>query len=212
MIVQLPELSLVVLVGPSGSGKSSFARKHFKPTEVLSSDHCRGLVSDDENNQGATNDAFDVLHYIAGKRLKNGLLTVIDATNIRPEDRRKYVQLAREHHCLPVAIVLDLPEKVCQERNANREDRAFGPHVIRNQRSALRRGLGRRAKGLRREGFRHHWVLESESEVDAVTIERTPLWNNKKHEHGPFDIIGDVHGCFDELVDLLESLGYGIER
>ncbi|MEM9083241.1 MAG: polynucleotide kinase-phosphatase [Planctomycetota bacterium] len=210
--IDLPELALVVLVGPSGSGKSSFACKHFKPTEVLSSDYCRGLVSDDENNQAATEDAFDVLHYIAGKRLKNGLLTVIDATNVRPEDRRKYVQLAREHHCLPVAIVLNLPEQVCQDRNVSRPDRDFGPHVIRNQRAAMRRGMGRGGKGLKREGYRHAWVLESQDEVDAVTIERTPLWNNKKDEHGPFDIIGDVHGCFDELTELLESLGYGIER
>jgi protein phosphatase len=211
-ICELPELSLVVLVGPSGSGKSSFAHKHFKPTEVLSSDYCRGLVSDDENNQAATEDAFDVLHYIAGKRLKNGLLTVIDATNVRPEDRRKYVQLARDHHCLPVAIVLNLPEKVCQDRNVDRQDRDFGPHVIRNQRAALRRGMGRGGKGFKREGYRHAWILESQEDVDAVTVERTPLWNNKKDEHGPFDIIGDVHGCFDELVELLESLGYGIER
>ncbi|MEN1704628.1 MAG: polynucleotide kinase-phosphatase [Planctomycetota bacterium] len=212
MNIELPELSLVVLVGPSGSGKSSFARKHFKPTEVLSSDYCRGLVSDDENNQAATEDAFDVLHYIAGKRLKNGLLTVIDATNVRPEDRRKYVQLAREHHCLPVAIVLNLPERVCQDRNVSRPDRDFGPHVIRNQRAALRRGMGRGGKGLKREGYRHAWILESQDDVDAVSIGRTPLWNNKKDEHGPFDIIGDVHGCFDELTELLESLGYRIGR
>jgi len=212
MRIDLPELSLVILVGPSGSGKSSFARKYFKPTEVLSSDYCRGLVSDDENNQVATDDAFDVLHYIASKRLKNGLLTVIDATNVRQEDRRKYVQLAREHHCLPVTIVLNLPERVCQDRNATRPDRDFGPHVIRNQRAALRRGMGRGGRSLKREGFRQVWILESEDDVDAVTIERVPLWNNKKDEHGPFDIIGDVHGCFDELTELLESLGYGIQR
>ncbi len=208
MTIALPELSLVVLVGVTGSGKSSFARRHFKATEVLSSDYCRGLVSDDENNQSATGDAFDVLAYIAGKRLKNGLLTVIDATNLRPEDRRKYVDLAREHHCLPVAIVLNLPESVCHERNSTRPDRDFGPHVIRNQRLALRRYL----RGLRREGFRHVWTLESVEEVDAAIVKRVPLWNNKSHERGPFDIIGDVHGCFDELVALLESLGYTIER
>ena len=120
MTFKIPELSFVVLIGASGSGKSSFARKHFKPTEVLSSDYCRGLVSDDENAQNATNDAFDVLHYIARKRLANGLLTVVDATNIRKEDRRQYVQIAREFHCLPVAIVLNLPERVCQDRNVDR--------------------------------------------------------------------------------------------
>src|SRR5207245_4568251 len=86
--ITIPELSLVVLIGPSGCGKSSFARAHFKPTEVLSSDFCRGLVSDDENAQAATNDAFDVLHYIARKRLAAGRLTVVDATNVQPEARK----------------------------------------------------------------------------------------------------------------------------
>ncbi len=88
MNIKIPKLSLVVLIGPSGSGKSTFARKHFLPTEVLSSDYCRGLVSDDENDQAATNDAFDVLHYVAGKRLARGRLTVIDATNVQPESRK----------------------------------------------------------------------------------------------------------------------------
>src|SRR5438093_646438 len=117
MKISIPNLALVVLIGPSGSGKSTFARKHFLPTEVLSSDACRAMVSDEENNQGATNDAFAVLHYIAGKRLALGRLTVIDATNVQPDARRPLVALARQYHCLPVAIVLNLPEKVCRERN-----------------------------------------------------------------------------------------------
>ena len=212
MNISIPELALVVLVGPSGAGKSSFARAHFKPTEVVSSDFCRGVLADDENAQHATDDAFDLLHYIVAKRLKNGLLTVVDATNVRAEDRRRYVQLAREFHCLPVAIVLNLPEQVCQDRNAQRPDRDFGPHVIRNQRLALRRGMGGRGgKGLKREGYRYVWVLESEAEANAVTIERAPLWNNKKDVPGPFDIIGDIHGCYEETVELLRKLGYEVE-
>src|SRR5438270_775352 len=207
MNLQIPELSLVVLIGPSGSGKSTFAQRHFKPTEVLSSDFCRGLVSDDENNQAATGDAFDVLHYVAAKRLAAGRLTVVDATNVQVEARRPLVELAREYHCLPVAIVLDLPEALCQERNEARPDRAFGPHVVRQQIQQLRRSLG----GLRREGFRHIFVLRSPEEVEAATIERQPLWNNRKDDHGPFDIIGDVHGCFDELVELLGKLGYRVD-
>lgn len=83
--IDVPALSLVVLVGVSGSGKSTFARKHFLGTEVISSDFCRGLVANDENDQAATKDAFDVLHYLAGKRLAAGRLTVIDATNVQPE-------------------------------------------------------------------------------------------------------------------------------
>lgn len=203
--LKIPELSLVTLIGVSGSGKSTFARKHFKPTEIVSSDQCRAIVSDDENSQSATPDAFDLLHYIAAKRLKNGLLTVVDATNVQPESRKSLVALAKEYHCLPVAIVLDLPEEVCQERNDQRSDRTFGKHVVRQQRSQLRRSL----KRLKQEGFRHIHILRSAEEVAAVTeVAREKLYNDKKDESGPFDIIGDVHGCFDELLALLEKLGY----
>jgi protein phosphatase len=204
VIVSIPKYSLVVLVGPSGSGKSTFARNNFLPTEVLSSDYCRGLVSDDENSQAATKDAFEVLHFIASKRLAAGRLTVIDATNVQQEARQPLVALAREYHTLPVAIVFSLPEEVCQNRNRERADRNFGPHVIRQQRSQLRRSL----KALKREGFRHVFVFETPEEVEEVTIERTPLWNDRRHEHGPFDFIGDVHGCCDELEELLRQLGY----
>src|SRR3954468_10886499 len=131
MKLSLPKLSLVVLIGPSGSGKSTFARRHFKPTEVLSSDFCRGMVSDDETDQSVTKEAFEVLRFIAGKRLALGRLTVVDATNVQPEARKPLVELARQYHCLPVAVVLDLPEKICHERNNARADRDFGPHVVR---------------------------------------------------------------------------------
>src|ERR1700738_4952913 len=208
MKINIPQFALVVLIGPSGCGKSSFARAHFKPTEVLSSDFCRGLVSDDENAQTATKDAFEVLHFAARKRLAAGRLTVVDATNVQPEARKPLVALAREFHVLPVAIVLNLPEKLCHERNQNRPDRQFGPHVVRNQSQQLRRSL----RGLEREGIRHVFKLSSPEEVDAVTIERHPLWNNKKTEHGPFDIIGDVHGCFDELVELMAQLGFKVNQ
>jgi polynucleotide kinase-phosphatase len=203
--LDLPELCLVVLVGVSGSGKSTFARRHFKPTEVLSSDVCRGLVCDDENDQAATKDAFEVLHFIAGKRLAGGRLTVVDATNVQPEARTELVALARAHDVLPVAIVLDLPESVCVARNAGRPDRDFGRHVVARQRQQLRRGL----RSLKREGFRTVHVLDGVDEVEAVErIERTRLYNDLRHETGPFDVIGDVHGCREELETLLGTLGY----
>lgn len=207
MTITIPELSLVVLIGPSGSGKSTFARKHFKSTEVLSSDYCRGLVSDDENDQTATTAAFEVLHYIAGKRLAAGKLTVVDATNVQDSARKPLVALAREHDCLPVAIVLNVPEKLCHERNRERDDRTFGPHVVRQQKSQLNKSMRR----LKREGFRRVSVLKSPEEIDAAVIERTKLWNDRRDEHGPFDVIGDVHGCLDELATLLSSLGYEVD-
>jgi protein phosphatase len=207
MKITVPELSLVTLVGPSGSGKSTFARKHFGPFETLSSDHCRGLVSDDENDQSATTDAFETLRFIAARRLRRAKLVVVDATSVQPEARKPLVALAREYHVIPVAIVFDLPERLCQERNRERQDRAFGPHVIHNQKAQLRRSL----RGLAREGFRHVYVLDSVEAVEAVEIVRQPLWNDRRSEHGPFDIIGDVHGCRAELVLLLQKLGYEVE-
>ncbi|HEV3415257.1 MAG TPA: polynucleotide kinase-phosphatase, partial [Pirellulales bacterium] len=148
--------------------------------------------------------AFDVLNYVAGKRLARGRLTVFDATNVQAEARAPLVQLARAYHCLPVAIVFDLPEKVCHERNRSRVDRNFGPHVIRQQKSQLRRSL----RGLKREGFRYISVMETAEEVESALIERVPLWNDRTDDHGPFDIIGDVHGCADELETLLAEMGY----
>ncbi|WP_298344747.1 polynucleotide kinase-phosphatase [Ferrimicrobium sp.] len=202
--LRLPDLCLVVLVGVSGSGKSTFAAQHFLRTEVVSSDFCRALVSDDENDQSATKAAFDVLDYIVEQRLELGKLTVVDATNVQVEARKSLIDLARRHHVLAVAIVLDMPIDLCVARNGARMDRQFGPHVLRNQSSQLQRSLRR----LRREGFHRVYHLTGEREVAQVIVEREPVWNDRRNDHGPFDIIGDVHGCIDELVELLEVLGY----
>jgi protein phosphatase len=199
------DLSLVVLIGATGSGKSTFAARHFRPTEIISSDFCRGLVSDDENDQSATTDAFDVLHYIAGKRLAAGRRTVVDATSVQPEARRALIRLAREHDVLPIAIVLDVPEQVCAERNAARPDRAALPrHVIQRHQRELRRSL----RGLEREGFRKVHVLRGTEEIDAARVVTERRYNDLTHLTGPFDIIGDVHGCSSELETLLAALGY----
>jgi polynucleotide kinase-phosphatase len=208
MELKIPDLCLVVLVGASGSGKSTFARKHFLPTQVLSSDYFRGLVSDDENDQSASAAAFDVLHYVAGKRLEAGRVTVIDATNVQAPDRAKLIEVAKNANVLPVAIVLDTPAEVCLARNAQRPDRDFGAHVVKRHRSALRRSL----KFLGKEGFKRVHVLRSESDVDNSTIVYERLLNDLKHETGPFDVFGDVHGCRAELEELLVELGYSLVR
>lgn len=199
------DLSLVVLIGASGSGKSTFARRHFKPTEVISSDFCRGLVADDENDQSASRDAFDVLHYIAGKRLAAGRRTVVDATSVQQEARRQLIDLARQHDVLPIAIVLDVPEQVCAERNAARTDRAGMPRrVIQRHTRELRRSL----RHLEREGFRKVHVLRGVEEVEHATVVTEKRFNDLTHLTGPFDIVGDVHGCASELEALLGKLGY----
>ncbi|WMD04734.1 polynucleotide kinase-phosphatase [Streptomyces sp. FXY-T5] len=204
-VLPVTDLSLVVLVGATGSGKSTFARRHFKPTEVISSDFCRGLVSDDENDQSATKDAFDVLHYIAGKRLAAGRRTVVDATSVQSDARRQLIDLAKQYDVLPIAIVLDVPEEVCAERNATRTDRADMPRrVIHRHTRELRRSL----RHLEREGFRKVHILRGVDEVEHATVVTEKRFNDLTHLTGPFDIIGDIHGCAAELEALLGKLGY----
>ncbi|MFJ7174879.1 polynucleotide kinase-phosphatase [Streptomyces massasporeus] len=204
-VLPVTDLSLVVLVGATGSGKSTFARRHFKPTEVISSDFCRGLVSDDENDQSATKDAFDVLHYIAGKRLAAGRRTVVDATSVQSDARRQLIDLAKQYDVLPIAIVLDVPEEVCAERNAARTDRADMPRrVIHRHTRELRRSL----RHLEREGFRKVHILRGVEEVEQATVVTEKRFNDLTHLTGPFDIIGDIHGCAAELEALLGKLGY----
>ncbi|WP_425549518.1 polynucleotide kinase-phosphatase [Actinomadura miaoliensis] len=200
-------MGLVVLVGVSGSGKSHFAARHFRPTQVVSSDYCRGVVADDENDQSASGDAFDLLHYIVRKRLRRGLLTVVDATNVQQKSREQLVRIAKEHDVLSVAIVFDVPEQVAVERNAARADRRLPDHVVPRQRRELRRGL----RSLGRE-FKRVYVLRDVAEIDAATIVHEKAWTDKRELTGPFDVIGDVHGCRAELEDLLGDLGYQIER
>ncbi len=202
--VNVPEMGLVVLVGVSGSGKSTFARTHFRETEVVSSDHCRGLVSDDENDQAATTDAFDLLHHLVGIRLRRGLLTVVDATNVQQHARAALVALAKEHDVLVDAIVLEVPESIAIARNEDRPDRDFGAHVVIRQQRNLKKSFAR----LKKEGFRRVHVLRGEAEIGAVEIIREKSWNDRRDVAGPFDIIGDVHGCASELRSLLIRLGW----
>lgn len=208
MNIQIPEFSMVVLVGVSSSGKSTFARQYFKPTEVISSDFCRALVSDDENDLAATQDAFELLHYMVGKRLKRKKLVVVDATNLQESARQALLRISKEYHCIPVALVMKTPEDLLYERHQSRSDRNFGAYVIRKQLRSLKRSV----KRLKKEGFRYIFTIDDPEQLATFTINRTRLWNDKKEDTGPFDIIGDVHGCFDELQMLLEKLGYQVEK
>ncbi len=204
--LQFPEISLILLIGPSSAGKSTFAKKYFLSTEVVSSDYCRGLVSDDENNLAATDAAFKVLHCIAEERLKLGKLTVIDALNLRKEDRAKFVQLAKDNYALASAIILETPLRKLMDRHEARGDRNFNRYVLERQHDDFKRSL----KTIEREGF--NYIYSVNPEDAEIEIKRNKLWNNKKNETGPFDIIGDVHGCFDELLELLAKLGYDVEK
>ncbi|CAN7561531.1 polynucleotide kinase-phosphatase [Mesorhizobium sp. LjNodule214] len=202
----IPDFALVVLIGSTGSGKSTFAAKHFLPTEIISSDRCRALVCDNETDQDVSADAFELVRDIAGKRLKHRKLAVIDATNVRAADRKAWIELARKWHALPVAVVIDPGVDICVARNAARSDRQFGAGVAQRMTTEIRKGLG----GLQREGFRQVWKLTSEASIDAAKVSRQPLWTDKRDDGGPFDIIGDIHGCADELQTLLGQLGYNV--
>ena len=202
--IEVPEIGLVVLCGASGSGKSTFARRHFAPTEIVSSDQCRALVSDDETDQSVTPAAFELLHSIVDKRLQLGRLTVVDATNTKAEDRKGLLEIARRWDVLATAIAFDLPVAVCLAHNEQRQDRRTPVHAIKRQHDALRR----RAKRLRKERFTRVYTLGSAQQVDSVEVDRTRIWSDRRDDAGPFDIIGDVHGCHAELLSLLDRLGF----
>ena len=204
MRIEIPEFALVAMIGATSSGKTTFAHKHFKDTEVLSSDFFRAMVCDDENDQTVSSDAFELLYFAANKRLDRMKTTVIDATNLSNSARQQVLELAHKQNVHSVAIVLDLPEKELMQRNKNRADRGYPDRVIHSHYTSLRKCI----RHLKKDGFRFVYVLGSQEEIDNAEIVRTKLWNDKRDLHGPFDIIGDIHGCCDELVMLLEKLGY----
>jgi protein phosphatase len=202
----IPELSLVLLIGPAGCGKSTFARRHFRPTEILSSDGFRGMVADDEADQAASKAAFEVLHFACARRLAFRRLTVIDATNLQAEARKPLLALAKQYHYRPVAVVFNLPEEVCARQAQQRSGRVVGPAVVHTHAERLRQAL----PALESEGFRQILVLNTAQEVETTVVRREPLAIDRRDETGPFDVIGDVHGCFEELVALLKRLDYRV--
>ena len=207
MNIEIPELALVLIAGASGSGKSTFAAKHFAPTEIVASDQCRAMVADDPSAQSATQDAFALLGFIADIRLRAGRLTVADATSVQSKDRKGLIEIAKRQNCPVVAIVLNIPEDTCQERNQARGAQAVPQAAVRRQVRELRRSL----RSIRKEGIRQIHILDSVQEVDNTTVVRTPATSDRKTEHGPFDLIGDIHGCSGELRSLLEKLGYTVD-
>ena len=203
----IPDYGLVVLIGAAGAGKTTFAERSFGASEVLSSDHYRSVVGDGERSARTTRDAFDIIEQIARRRLRARLLTVIDATNVQDDDRKRWVEIARGEHAPVSAIVLDLNERDCQEQNAGRGDGARPGHVVRRQWRALQRSV----KLLSKQGYRRRSRLRSPTEALEAQVVREPLDCDIRTQHGPFDVIGDVHGCRAELEALLARLGYRVE-
>ncbi len=208
MRIRIPEFSLVVLIGPSSSGKTTFAKKHFKESEIVSSDYCRYLISDNENDQSVSKPAFELMHDLIDKRLALRKLTVVDSTNVLESSRFELLEIVKKHHCLTVAIVFNLPLEVCNYRNRLRTDRHLDEKIIQYQYNQMQYSL----VNLKKEGFNFVYLINSLDEVMKAQIMKNPLYCDKSYETGPFDIIGDIHGCFDELVILLKDLGYVINR
>ncbi len=206
MIIKIPDFSLVVLIGASSSGKSTFAKKNFKASEVISSDYCRYLLSDDENNQSVSKQAFELMHSIAFKRLQLKKLTVIDATNVLENARYDLLEIARKNHALTVAIVFNLPENVNYKRNKIREDRKIDENIIKYQINQMQYSL----MNLKKEGFNYVYILNTLEDVNKAKVYFNELYCDKSNITGPFDIIGDIHGCYDELFMLLEKLNYQV--
>ncbi len=199
MILRFPAVALVLLVGPAGSGKSTFADRHFQPTEVLSSDRCRAMVSDDETRQDINEDAFGLLHYWLNLRLKNRRFTVVDSTALKPASRERLLAIAAQHRVPVYALALDVPLEECVRRDSARE-RQVGRKVIERQYATFEQVKRELAKEARLKGY-HLVPLE---EIGSLNIERGGLAQTSAR----FDVIGDVHGCYLELADLFEKLGY----
>ena len=168
MRVAVPPDALLVLVGPSGAGKTTFAARAVAPTEVLSSDAMRAMVADDASDQTATEAAFELLHAALGFRLARGRLTVVDATNVEARWRTPLLALARRHGRSAVAIVFDLPLELCLKRNAARMRGAVPEAAIRRQHQRMRRSLGELAE----EGFGSVVRLSSAADVQALELRR----------------------------------------
>jgi protein phosphatase len=170
-VLVVPGHALIVLIGAAGSGKSTFAARHFRATEVLSSDAFRAIVADDEADQRATPAAFDLLHRAAAHRLARARLTVVDATNLTISDRRGLLALARERDRPAVAIVLALPEAMAHARNLGRGGRVVDPAVV-TRGAALASALAARPERLLGEGFRAVHVLRDVATIDRLRIAR----------------------------------------
>ncbi|MEO5964689.1 MAG: AAA family ATPase [Candidatus Limnocylindrales bacterium] len=170
LVLSIPDPCLVVLVGAAGSGKTTFAARHFVPDEILSSDAFRGLVAGDPTDQRATRPAFAALHRALALRMLGGRLTVVDATNVRGPARRSLLREAEAMRVPAVAIVLDLPAAIVHARNSRRASGVVPAAAVDGQLTALE---GSMATG-RWIGFAAVHRLQDTAEVDRVVIERVP--------------------------------------
>lgn len=198
--IEIDPRTLLILVGASGSGKSTFVRRFFPETAIVSTDRCRALISDDERNQAVSGPAFDLFYNIIDKRLALGRTTVADSTALRAEYRIALRDIARKHNFAVIILAFDVPEQLANQQDRQRATRSVGPLVIGRQMDAFRNSLPL----LENEGMDAVYTLSS-ADLDSAQIHMRDITIGG---NGPFDFIGDVHGCADELEELLVELGY----
>lgn len=167
--IEIPDPALVLLIGSSGAGKSTFAARHFSPTEVISSDRCRAMICDDESDQGINAEAFGLLHHIARLRLARQRLTVIDATNLQYRARRPFLRMARAHRLPVVALVFDISLATCLRQNQTRSQRLVSEHVLAQHQQQLTTTLPR----LAQEGYRRIYLLD-ETGIHHAALAKIP--------------------------------------
>ncbi|NTF17847.1 polynucleotide kinase-phosphatase [Agrobacterium rubi] len=204
--ITVTEPGLVILVGCIGSGKTTFANRLFAKHEIVSLDDYREVVSGSRRDLSATRDASAVASEIVERRLKRRLLTVVDATNVRSEDRRVWTEIAARTHSIVTAIVLDPGQTHCQRVAEARDGEHHSPKAVAQQHGTL----ARERRRLKHDGIRNIINLTDADEISSAMVIRRPTWNDLRTEHGPFDIIGDIHGMADELETLLAKLGWNI--
>ncbi len=203
--LSIPRLSLVLLIGPSGAGKTTLAERLFAPTECVGIDAMRAMLDDDPYSATATSDAVEMIRIVTARRLARGRLTVIDAPNVNIEERRPLIKLAQKNHAAAVAIVLNVDAATCR---ANNDKRASVPKlpakVLERQQAAMKKTLA----SIKKEGFYRVHTITKPEDFETFSIQRETMRADRCDAHGPFDLIGDVHGCCDELETLLSKLGY----
>jgi alkanesulfonate monooxygenase SsuD/methylene tetrahydromethanopterin reductase-like flavin-dependent oxidoreductase (luciferase family)/predicted kinase len=137
VVERLPDPALVVLVGASGSGKSTWAQHRFRAQEIVSADDLRGVVGSGRHDLDASKEAFTLLDLIVSGRVRRGLTTVVDTLGLEPDRRHSYLDLARGRGLPAVVVLFDTDPDLCRRRNADR-DRPVPARVLSEQVRAFR--------------------------------------------------------------------------
>lgn len=166
--IEVGPRTLVVLVGPPGAGKSTWARRHFQWNEIVSSDMFRMLLTDDENDMSVTREAFQFVDRVANARLRRGRLTVLDSINGRPVRRRKLVQLAHQLNCRAIVVSFQLPLEICLSRDRTRQGRTLGTDTI----ARIWHDVLRDLANIDQEGFDSVFSFKSDDDADHTPVER----------------------------------------